>query len=395
MIARKIQNDIVDLLKFYPALVLTGARQAGKTTLLQELFSDYNYVSLDVPSIAMEAEKDPSSFFKKYKAPLIIDEIQYSPGLFRNLKILIDKDRHNMGQYLLTGSQKFTLMKEVSESLAGRAVIMELENLSHSEIYSDCEIERLNEVICRGQFPALWRLPELPSSSFYRSYLSTYLERDIRQIVNIPNLHDFEKFMRLLATRSSQTLNKNDIAKSVGVSATTIQSWISVLEASNQIQLLQPWFHNFGKRLVKTPKIYFSDTGFLCYLLNLEADSLNHSPFFGAIWETFVYSEIRKMNSCQKNPANIWFYRDQRAREIDFVVEKNGLLSFVECQWSEFPNKEEAKVIHTINRELINSKSPWKPTTHYIIGNPPNSYPVNEICKVIPVSEIDKMLELN
>ena len=392
MIDRRYSSLLEHNRQYFPALVLTGARQVGKTTLLQDLFSDYNYVSLDIPSVSRMAETRPKDFFEKYKLPLIIDEVQYAPELFRYLKVIIDADRHNMGRLILTGSQKFVLMENVSESLAGRCAIMELENLSCNEIQAHDGSRNEKEIMYRGQFPELWRIPDFPEKTFYKSYLSTYLERDVRQIINVPNLYDFEKFIRLLAVQSGQMLNKAELAKAVGVSASTIQNWISVLEASNQITLLQPWFSNFGKRIVKSPKVYFNDSGFLCYILNVESESLSTSPFLGAIWEAFVFAELRKLNALLDQPLNIWYYRDQRGREIDFFLEGKGRISLLECKWKEIAGKDDLKHINVIHKEINESSSPWQTGNHYVLCNTEAEYSISDSCLATNLQSVARLL---
>ena len=216
-IPRNIEKQIKQAMKFFPVLVLTGARQAGKTTALREILPNYNYISLDLPSLAEQAERDPEAFFKKNSAPLIIDEVQYAPSIFRHLKTVIDKDRHSFGKFILTGSQHFALMQGEIESLAGRIAVFELENLNIKEIaHVQTNIENfstLKNIIVQGQFPELWRNKKIPASLFYSSYLATYLERDVRQILNVANLRDFERCIRVLASRSGSILNKSDVAK--------------------------------------------------------------------------------------------------------------------------------------------------------------------------------------
>ena len=233
--------------------------------------------------------------------------MQYAPGLFRHLKAAIDERRHDMGRYILTGSQNFTLMKGISDSLAGRCGIVELENLALHEINAVTppgdDAASLAGLMARGQFPELWRAPELPAADFFASYLATYLERDVRQILNVASLRDFERFVRVLAARSAAMLNKSDVARDTGVAVKTIGEWVSVLQASGQIVLLEPWHVSFGKRVVKTPKVYFRDSGLLCFLLGLDASTLLTSPALGAVWETFVFAEMRKLNEAESAPS--------------------------------------------------------------------------------------------
>ncbi|MBN2658551.1 MAG: ATP-binding protein [Spirochaetales bacterium] len=393
---RKYSDKIHNLVRFFPVVTICGARQTGKTTLIKKTFPGYNYVSLDLPSTAAMAENNPDEFFRSYRTPLIIDEVQYAPALFRHLKRKVDDNRHNMGRYILTGSQKFNLMKEVSDSLAGRSVILDLENLSWQEIRKKNDSilsgESLIKLITRGQFPELWRVPDLPAASFYSSYLATYLERDVRQILNVVSLRDFERFIRALAPRSGQILNKSDLARDVGVSVKAINDWISVLQASNQIVLLEPWYSNISKRMAKSPKIYFCDSGLLCYLLGVNAENYTVSPFKGQIWETLVYAELRKINQTADNPVTFWFYRDQAAREIDFILEKGGFLNFAECKWTENPDKSDIKTMTVIAGELAAKGTAHKPGKHSLICNTGQPFSISDSMMAVNISHLEQLV---
>ncbi len=377
---RAVESKLRRLSRQFPVVVLTGGRQAGKTTLLRRTFPEHRYVSLDLPTVAEQAERNPDLFLAERPPPLIVDEVQYAPGLFRHLKVAVDQERHAMGRFLLTGSQHFGLMSGVTESLAGRCGLIELENLSVHEIRTRTAIQDDTDstvrLLVRGQFPELWRVPELPSHDFHASYLATYLERDVREILSVRSLRDFERFIRALAARSATQLNKTSLARDVGVSAKAVGDWLSVLETSGQIALLEPWHANFGKRLAKTPKVYFRDTGLLCFLLNIDAASLPRSPFLGAVWETFVFAEMRKLGAAATSPASLWTYRDRAAREVDFALDRGGRLGFLECKWSERPGRREARTVRELDRELEASGSPWRPGRHYVIGRPEARYDI-------------------
>ncbi|MFO1466997.1 MAG: ATP-binding protein [Steroidobacteraceae bacterium] len=338
-------------------MVLTGARQTGKTTLLRQEFPEHLWVSLDLPSVAEQAERDPERFLAEHPPPLIIDEMQYASQLFRFIKVAIDRDRHRMGQFLLTGSQKFTLMREVADSLAGRVGIAALEPLS---------VEELGEanpgwsaLLARGLYPELWRVPDSNASEFYAAYVATYLERDVRQILNVQNLRDFERFLRAAAVRSGHLLNLSDLARDVGIKPHTARAWLSVLEASNQIVLLEPYFENVGKRLVKSPKLYLTDPGLLCFLLGLDARSVASGPLIGTIWETLVFAELRKRAAADLNAAAsaLWFYRDAQGREIDFLRASGGQLDLVEAKWSADPDGRWMRVLDDVAATLSRSRS--------------------------------------
>ena len=341
---REVSNAVLRLAAHFPAVVVTGARQTGKTTLLTRLFPGHHYVSLDLPAQAQLAEEDPRSFFLRHPPPLLVDEVQYAPGLFRYLKVEIDGNREANGQFILTGSQKFGLMKEVSDSLAGRCGVLDLEGLSIEELgdtFHDRERrEGIAEILVRGFMPQLWKDPDLRPADYFSSYQATYLERDVRQLLNVSSLRDFDRFMRASAVRVGQLLNRTELSKEVGISNKTAAEWLSVLQASNQVTLIEPYFANVGKRLAKTPKLYFNDVGVLCFLLGLNRDSVMDSYLIGAIWETFVFGELRKYLSATTPEASLRFYRDQ-SREVDFVIEKDGRLTLAEAKWKELPSRKD------------------------------------------------------
>ncbi|HEY0882038.1 MAG TPA: ATP-binding protein, partial [Archangium sp.] len=294
-IQRAISPLLLRLLGQRPVLVVTGARQVGKTSLLKTLLPDHSFASLDLPLDAAQAEEQPKTFLAEHPPPLVIDEVQYAPGVFRHVKIDVDAHRSEVGRFVLTGSQKFLLMKAVSDSLAGRAAVVELEPLSFHEISHARPQATVEAVMFRGGFPELWATPTIIAADYYRSYLATYLERDVRSLVNVGSLRDFERFVRACALRSGQLLNKSELARDVGISAPTANEWLSVLVASNQVVLLEPWFSNGTKSMVKSPKLYWGDAGFLTWLLGIRDEGeLLRSPLAGAIWETFVCSELRR-----------------------------------------------------------------------------------------------------
>lgn len=335
-----------------PALVLTGARQVGKSSLAKYLFPQMRYVSLDLPSDAELAERDPEQFFKLYPPPVIVDEAQYAPGLFRHVKRLIDANRHVRGQFLLTGSQKFELMKEVSDSLAGRISLVELAPLSFDEIKSaDPQIDLLSAML-RGGFPELTEDPTLNPTSFYRAYLATYLERDLRRVLNVVHLRDFERFVRACALRTAQVLNKSDLGRDVGISASTANEWLSALVQANQVTLLEPWFSNKTKSMVKSPKLHFRDTGLLCFLLNMTSvDDLRRSPLLGAVWETFVFNELVKRLEIKQTAGSLHYWRD-RHTEVDFLRHHGGRIDLWEAKWRELPSLSEADGMKTVRKVL-------------------------------------------
>jgi predicted AAA+ superfamily ATPase len=394
---RTIASKLLELARFFPTIVVSGARQSGKTFLVKKMFPRHHYVSLDLPSVAEQAERSAPAFLREHPQPVVIDEVQYAPGLFRQLKAVIDRDHHAMGRFILTGSQQFVLMKGVSDSLDGRCAIVELENLSRAEIGAIQPLpetsDALVSLMVRGLFPELWRVPDLPRRDFYASYLATYLERDVRQILNVTSLRDFERFIRVLAARSANMLNKSDVARDVGISVKAVGDWLSVLQASGQIVLLEPWFASFGKRMVKTPKVYFRDTGLLCFLLNLDEATLGASPHAGAVWETLVFSELRKLMQQGQRQVNFWYYRDQRAQEIDFVVEAGGRLSLLECKWREQLTVKDARHLVAVRQDIAASRSSWKAGSSWLIGTPSASHPITEHVSAGGLRDLQSILE--
>ncbi len=367
---RAIGQKLLRLAQTYPAIVLTGARQTGKTSLLKRLFPNHSFVSLDLPGNAQMAETRPEDFLVQYPPPVVIDEVQYAPKLFRYLKVRIDEQRDTYGNFILTGSQKFALMHSISDSLAGRIAVVELETLSVGEILTQRNAN-LSELLLRGGFPELQSRLELRTEEYFSSYLATYLERDVRSISNISSLRDFERFIRASALRSGRLLNKSDLARDIGVSAPTANDWLSILEASNQLLLLEPWFSNKTKSIVKAPKLYLADTGLLCFLLGIrDIKGLLASPLIGEIWETFVFSELRKFLAINNPQAEIWLWRDRKGLEIDFLIHSGGRFKLFETKWSEHPAEKDAANLQAVS-EILGSENV---TSCYVISRTPARY---------------------
>ena len=349
-INRKLENQILKIVNFMPSVYLSGPRQVGKTSLVRKIFPDFSYISFDLPSIAERAEKNPDLFFGQIKENVILDEIQYVPSLFRYLKYEIDSQKGK--KFILTGSQKFLMIKNITDSLAGRCAIIDLLGLSYFEIkekveenVSNKEIDELDFII-KGGYPFLWVEKNISPNIFYSNYLITYIERDIRSLINIGKVRDFERFIRSLAIRVGQLLNFSDLARDVGISVSTAREWTSILEASNQLFLMEPYFRNIGKRIIKSPKIYFTDTGFLCYLLGIESkDDLLNSIYLGNIWENFIINEVLKLFSFNLIKPTVWFFRDKDALEVDLIIELNGKINIYDIKFTENPDKNDIKSI--------------------------------------------------
>ena len=341
-IPRELDVTLTHVAESRPAVVLTGCRQAGKTSLLVKGFGDHTYVSLDVPMIAEEAERSGGDFLNRHQPPVIIDEVQYAPTLLRHVKADIDLHREENGRFLITGSQGFPLMEGVTESLAGRTSVLTLHSLSarEYEAWSGTTLDRdaLVEWMLRGGYPEL-HSRGLDAERFYGDYLATYLERDVRSILGVRSLRDFDRFMRLCAARTGQLVSYSSLATDLGISPNTVKSWLSVLNASNIVFLLEPYFENLGKRIVKTPKLYFLDTGLCSYLLGARSpEDLVRSPMLGALFETHVLGQIIRHFANQGRRRDLYFYRDHYGREVDFLIPSAGRFELIECKWSESPS---------------------------------------------------------
>jgi hypothetical protein len=367
-----------------PAVVLTGSRQTGKTSLLRRLFPQFHFIPLDLPSDSELARHDPAAFLKAHPPPVVIDEVQYAAGIFRHIKAVVDQDRSRSGLFLLTGSQRYGLMHEVSESLAGRVEILELEPLSFHEISQARRPPKIESVVYRGGYPELYQTPSLDSFSFYRSYIAAYLERDVRNIVNVGSLRDFERLLRLCALRSGQLLNKSDLARDVGISPSTAGAWISALQASGQIFLLEPWFSNKSKSVYKSPKLYLADTGLMCALLNISSlEEMMRSPLVGAIWETFVFAELRKREVARTGRWDIHFWGDRR-REVDFIIDRGGRMEFYEAKWTQHPGPDDTQHLRHLREQaganLVDVVS--------VVCRPPRPYPLGDGVSAVSAADL-------
>ena len=384
-IDRQIEDLLVRRAATRPVVVLTGARQTGKTSLMQRLFPDHNFISLDLPSEAEQAESDPAVFIARHPPPVIIDEVQYAPGLFRHLKIAVDEDRTN-GSFLLTGSQPFTLMRAVTDSLAGRADILELEPLTFEETRQSLPDITVEEFLVRGGFPELYANRDIDSRGFLQSYIATYLERDLRQLLEVNSLRDYERFLRAVAIRSAQLLNRSDLARDVGIAGSTLASWVSVLQASNQLALLEPWYGNPTVSLVKRPKLYIRDAGLAAFLCGIYSkDDLFASPSAGALWETLVCAEIRRAQINRHGSWNLNFWLD-RSREADFFLHRAGKFHLADAKWAEHPRLRDASSLRKVKGVLPDDSV----ESMSVICRPANTYPITDDVNAVPLTEMDK-----
>jgi len=347
-IHRDIEPILIKSLKSFPVVALTGPRQTGKSTLLRTLFRDgYQYISFDDPLVRDRAVDDPVLFISNLEGKVILDEIQYVPGLLPYLKMKVDEERRSKGRFILTGSQQFNLMKDISETLAGRIALFTLLPFSCSETRK-IEGEKASPVrtgdffvyaSLNGLFPEICVNKEMDARLWYGSYLQTYLERDIRTLYNPGNLRDFTRFIKLLASRCSQVLNLSTYARDIGVSVNTIKSWLSVLEASQLIYILEPYYKNPGKRVTKSPKVYWNDLGLVCYLTGIyTGEHLFNGPMAGALFENLVIQETVKHFFNKGHRPNLYYMKVEGAFEIDLLMEREDSLLPFEIKLTKSPN---------------------------------------------------------
>jgi hypothetical protein len=335
-IDRFIEPVLLDRARTRPAVVVTGARQTGKTSLVRRVFPAHDYVSLDLPSEAEQAETDPTGFLLRHRPPLVVDEIQYAPGLLRHLKREVDVDRGANGRYILTGSQPFELMAGVAESLAGRAAVLTLGGLSCAEILQARPRMTVEEIVQRGGFPELYENLDIDARGYFQSYVATYLERDLRSQLQVGSLRDFERFLRACALRTAQLVNRAELARDVGISPSTAGQWLSALERSGIVRLLEPWFSNRTKSLVKTPKLHLLDSGLCAFLMGMDGPGdLFASPLTGALWETAVFCELRQLLAAGGS-WQLAYWRD-RSKEADFLLHRAGCFLLADAKWAESP----------------------------------------------------------
>ena len=400
---RSIEPVIKKAAAEFPSVVLTGPRQSGKTTLLQHVFGqNHRYVSLEPPDVSAAASEDPRGFLDLYPPPAILDEIQCAPDLLPYIKERIDADRTRAGQYLLTGSQNLLLTQQVNESLAGRTAMLRLLPFSRREArkhpYAPLPWERradeplrsplppveLWTSFLRGGYPELAAQPSRDAALWHSSYIQTYLERDVRRLRQIGDLTQFQAFLRMLAARSAQLLNLADIAGNLGVALNTVKAWLSVLEATHQVEVVRPCFANVGKRLVKTPKVYFTDVGTLCHLSGLR-DSAHAAagPMGGAIMETAVLSEIVRTLTHRGAEPQVYFWRTQAGTEVDFVVDVAEGLIPIEVKLSATPRPAMAKAIKTFQGDLGSAAKPG-----YVVHSGDLRLPLGSGVTALPFSEL-------
>ncbi|MDR1199762.1 MAG: ATP-binding protein [Prevotellaceae bacterium] len=367
MINRTLASTINEISELFPVILLTGMRQVGKSTLFEMLKTDdRKYVSLDNFDDRELAKTSPALFIQRYEPPVIIDEIQYVPELFTFIKINVDKNRKN-GQFWLTGSQKFSLMKGVQESLAGRVAILEMLGFSESEANekanevkpfletlktikldgydkSELDLKQVYKTIFNGSFPQMTVNKGKGRDIFFKSYLQTYIERDVRDYNGINNNLKFYNFVRAIAVRTGNLLNYSDLSRDIEIDIRTAKVWLDILERSGLVRLLYPYYQNFTKRIIKTPKVYFMDTGLCAYLAGMDSpETLEAGYLTGSILETYAFIQICMSYLHNGKEPNIYFYRDGDQKEIDFLIEQDGMIFPIEVKKTATPTLKDAK----------------------------------------------------
>lgn len=402
-VKRALESVILETSKNFPVVLVTGPRQVGKTTLLEKLAeNEREYVSLDNPIIRQLAIEEPDLFLQRYTPPVIIDEIQYAPELLPYIKMHVDK-YNKSGDFWLTGSQMFHMMNGVSESLAGRVGIITMQGLTNSEInhspseryqtdieYLKKRIKQVNlmnlketyERIFMGSMPALYKTKQ-NIERYYASYVDTYIQRDIRDLTQVGDEMQFLKFLTACAARTSQMVNYSELAKAVGISIPTAKKWLSILVSSGLVVLLEPYYNNALKRIVKTPNMYFMDTGLCAYLTRwTTSESMEVSAMSGAFFETLVVTEIIKSYYNAGLRAPVYYYRDSDQKEIDLIIEKNGVLYPIEIKKSSQPKRDATKHFDVL------SKTGLKIGTGNVICMINDLLPVSKDVWAVPMSLI-------
>lgn len=382
IIQRALEKVLKEAARRFPAVVITGPRRTGKTTLLRMLFPKARYILLEDPDIQGRVRSDPRAFLDELRPPVIFDEIQNAPELLGYVRTIIDMGPRRGGQWLFTGSQEAPLMQGISESMAGRAAILQLMP------FSMAETSKVN--LLHGGFPEVLAHPR-GRDLWFSSYLQTYLERDVRAIANVRDLATFRRFLALVASRHGQVLSRTDLAAPLGVSLPTIGEWLRILEITGQIHLVPPYFENFGKRLIKSPKVYIADSGLACYLLGLTSQAeVERSPFLGALFEGMVASEILKSQINRGGRKELYYFRDQQGLEVDFLVPRPGTkLWLVEAKAAKTVRPAQATPLLHLQRAL-NRKAVRLIVVH---RRAQSGVPTTAIAKGVEALDLNEMVD--
>lgn len=381
MIQRYIRQIAQELFQQFPVLTITGPRQSGKTVLVQEIFSDLSYVSLEDPDTRYFAQQDPRGFLNQISSGGIIDEIQHVPEIVSYIQTIVDEKRKN-GLFVLTGSSQFELHNTVSQSLSGRTATLNLLPFTMDEAYARA-VPPPEEVLYTGFYPRIFDQRSEPTY-FLKAYVETYIQRDVRSLLEIRNLRNFERFLRLCAGRTGQILNLSSLGNDCGVTHKTASQWISVLEASFLIILLKPFHTNFNKRIIKSPKLYFLDVGLAAYLLGIESsDQLLTHPLRGALFETMVVAEFHKYRFNQGRPSNYYYFRDNAGNEVDLIFESGGKIYPMEIKSGATIHSDFFRGIRYMNRlagqqtgkgALVHGGKGWQERSSALVAGYNNLY---------------------
>jgi predicted AAA+ superfamily ATPase len=332
-IDRNLSDAIRDAFRYFQVITITGARQSGKTTLIRHLFPDFRYYSLENPNEQYLANTDTLGFLNATENGVIIDEAQHAPALFSYIQGIVDNNPKR--KFIISGSSNFSLLKNITQSLAGRTAVFELMPVSYSEIKHFAAQKTLDKLLFDGFYPAVYAGKNSPEL-LYSNYVKTYLERDVRDLLRVNNMLQFQTFLRLCAGRIGSIFNASELSNEVGVSVTTVKSWLSMLQTSYTVFLLPPYFENLNKRLTKRPKLYFTDTGIACYLLDIENDvQLSKDKMRGHLFENFVVMEYLKSRLNKGRESNLYFYRDSNRNEVDLLLRKGDCFTAIEIKSSQ------------------------------------------------------------
>lgn len=364
-IHRSLEQQLIDYLEIFPVVGITGPRQSGKSTMLKTILPDFEYVSFDNVPTRQYYYSDPKGFLNQYSDKVIFDEVQKVPEIFENIKIMVDNERNKYGRYILTGSSQFTLVGKINESLAGRIGLLSLLPFDYQELPN----QHKENSIWQGSYPELVTRNYKGFEAWFASYITTYIEKDVRDILNIGDLRDFQRLIELLAANCSQTLNFSEYSNNIGVSVPTIKRWISVLEASYIIFLLPPYYNNFGKRIIKSPKLYFIDTGLISAITGISTSKqFEKGPMSGALFENFIVTSLYKHKMHNSAKYSLYYLRTSHGDEIDIIVDHKSYLDVIEIKSSATANQKFVKNLDKYSSTKDNKKIIYRGKSEQIFG---------------------------
>jgi len=385
MIKRQIAKELDVLLQEYPIVTLLGPRQAGKTTLARSALPDYAYSNLELPEVRQFAQNDPKAYLDQFDGPVVIDEIQRVPELLSYIQAIVDEEQQN-GRFVLTGSHQLRLREAVSQSLAGRTALLNLLPLSIPELTSaGIEYGRFEEYAFHGFLPRIYDQSQRPTTA-YSNYYQTYVERDVRQLINLKDLSLFEKLLKLLAGRTGQLVDYSSLANDVGVDAKTVRNWLSILEASFLVFKLPAYFENFGKRVIKAPKYYYTDVGLLCFLLGIRsADQITRDPLVGSIFENLIVIECLKTRYNNGLLPDLYYFRDSKGNEVDLVAQTGRSVSAIEIKSAATFSTSMLKGLHRFQKlsEAVQSAFLVYNGSHYRMSDGTEALPFKESARAL------------